>query len=155
MKRATEKNENEDLLHVLAAHYKALVAARSDDTVLRKYSLLLRFLKTRNGSLFKTETSAKSKIAQPRGLSNNGLSEEELTNASLDEVERLVSDPTTPRKELERIAIRRFSVPRGSMRSFSNRQMLEEKLRTLINSERTHETIGVVAREQGRLSSEF
>ena len=80
------------------------------------------------------------------------LSDEDLRNASLAEIEKLVMNEGTSRKNLERIAFQRFSVPRGSMRSFSDKQMLVDKLRTLIDNERTHETIGAVARGQSKQS---
>jgi len=59
----------------------------------------------------------------------------------------MVSNDAIARKDLEFIAIQRFGVPRGSMRSFSNRQMLVDELRTLISNERVHETIRVFGRE--------
>ncbi len=57
------------------------------------------------------------------------INEAELRNASLDELEKIVTDAGTARKDLEFIAIQRFSVPRGSMRRFSDKQMLVDKLR--------------------------
>jgi hypothetical protein len=73
-----------------------------------------------------------------------------LWGASLSEIEQLVNRVDLSRKDLEHIAIQRFSVPRGSMRSFSNRQMLLDKLHSLISNERTHETISSVARGEGK-----
>jgi hypothetical protein len=69
-----------------------------------------------------------------------------LQNMSLDDLQTLVNDERVSRKQLERIAIERFSVPRGSMRSFSNKQSLVDKLRSLIDNERAHQIIGAVAR---------
>jgi hypothetical protein len=82
------------------------------------------------------------------------LTDEELRRASLDDIAKLVSDEETPRKHLECIAIQRFSVPRGSMRSFSNKRMLVDKILTLIANERTHETIGAVARGQAKQTTD-
>src|SRR5437763_1006967 len=134
-----EKKESGVLLKVLTAHFKALESAGSDETILRQYSALLRFLKSSNNNLLESHPRAGRRThSSQRGPT---LSEEELRRASLDELESLVSNEATTRKDLEYIAIQRFSVPRGSMRSFSNRQMLVDKLRTLIGNERTHETI--------------
>jgi hypothetical protein len=81
---------------------------------------------------------------------------EELRNASLDDLDRIVGNDATPRKDLEFTAVERFSVPRGSMRSFSNRKMLVDKLRVLVDNERTHEAIGEIARGRlGRSSSAY
>jgi hypothetical protein len=139
--------DNQDhgaLLKVLTAHYRALVSARSDETILRQYSTLLRFLKSKPPHFLNERGDAKAHSSPPVPT----ITEEELSKASLDDLERIVTDATTTRKELEFIATRRFSVPHGSMRSFANREMLVDKLRTLIGNERAHEAIGAVAREQ-------
>jgi len=151
---ATKTPNNDDggaLLKVLSAHFHALVSARSDEIVLRQYAALLRFLRSRKPD-FLQDTSPRMRRPDSTGPLPT-LSDEELQRASLDEIEKIVSDETRARKDLEYVAIHRFGVPRGSMRSFSNRQMLIDKLRTLISNERAHETIGLVARERASLSS--
>lgn len=146
------KKENGVLLNVLTAHYRGLVAARSDETVLKQYARLLRLLKSKNPSL---EELVHAKHRSKAHKQSPTLSEDELGKCSLDDIDKLVSDDATARKDLEYIAIQRFSVPRGSMRSFSNKQMLVDKLRTLIANERTHETIGAVARAQGNRAVDY
>jgi hypothetical protein len=121
---------------VLTAHFRALVAARSDEVVLRQYSALLRFLKSGKGKFLEAPVHAQHRSEPSRLLPT--ISDEELRRATLDDVAKLVNDEATPRKVLECIAIQRFSVPRGSMRSFSNKQILVNKLLTLIGNERTH-----------------
>jgi len=145
--RIPDDSESGVLLKVLTAHYHALACARSDETVLKQYAALLRFLRSKHAS-FLEEHGKPKRTGTERPLLSPTINEDELRNASLDELERIVSDGGTSRKNLEFIAIQRFSVPRGSMRSFSNKQMLVDKLRTLIRNERTHETIGAVARGQ-------
>jgi hypothetical protein len=139
-----DKKESAALLNVLTAHFKALVSAGSDEAVLKQYSSLLRFLRSRNNDFL--ESLGRSSRPQHSSQRLPTLSERELLKASLDDIEKLVNDEATSRSNLEYIAIQRFSVPRGSMRSFSNRQMLVDKIRTLISNERTHETIRAVAR---------
>ncbi len=140
-----------DLLKVLTAHYRALVSARSDEMVLRQYSALLRFLRSDKCEFLKKDLHAERHIAPPSSLS---LSDEEIRKASLGDIETIVNNDATTRRDLERIAIQRFSVPRGSMRRFSNRKMLLDKLLTLIDNERTHETIGSVARGEGKRTAD-
>lgn len=147
-----DKKDNGTLLKVLTAHYHSLVAARSDETILKQYAALLRFLRSGKTQFLEERGQSKHR-ADTRKLMPT-MSDEELRRASLDDIDRLVSDESTTRKNLEYIAIQRFSVPRGSMRSFSNRQMLVEKLRTLISNERTHETISAVARGQAKQTSD-
>jgi hypothetical protein len=139
------------LLKVLTAHFNALVSARSDEAVLRQYSALLRFLRSRPADFLERHAQGKQRTDPAPRL---GLSEEDVQKASLDALERLVNDEITPRRDLERIAILRFSVPRGSMRSFSNKQTLVDKLQSLIDNERAHETIGALARGQAKQTQE-
>lgn len=141
-----DEKESGALLKVLTAHYHALVAARSDDTVLRQFAALLRYMKSGNARFLHEAPQAKRDANAQKALPT--LSDEDLRKASLDDLQKLIEDESTPRKNLEKIAIQRFSVPRGSMRSFSNKQMLIDKLHTLIGNERTHMTIGAVARRQ-------
>jgi hypothetical protein len=137
------------LLKVLTAHYHSLVSAGSDETVLKQYSALLRFLKSRGGQF---RDAAVQTGHRSEASTSPTITDKQLRTASLEDLEKLIVDPATARRDLEYIAIRRFSVPRGSMRSFSNKQMLVDKLRTLISNERTHETIGAVARGQAKQS---
>jgi hypothetical protein len=146
METKPEKKGRGTLLKILSAHYNALIAAGGDNAVLKQYAALLRFLKSEKGRFLDDPDEAVQRTGAGPRLT--GLNEEDLRRASLDDVVKLVNDDATPRKDLEYIAIERFSVPRGSMRSFSNRRMLIDKLLTLIDNERTHETIGAVARGQ-------
>jgi len=140
-----QKSDLKLLLRVLTAHFRALVAAGSDRVVLKQYSALLRSLKSGKWDFLGTAAEG----GQPsKAQRSTVITAEELNRASLDHIARLVSDEATPRKDLEFIAIQRFSVPHGSMRSSSNRAMLVDKLLTLIDNERAHQTIGAVARGQ-------
>jgi hypothetical protein len=150
MKDRNPETSSADLLKVLTAHYNSLVSARSDESLVREYAALLRFLRSTHGKAIigKKQRTGSSAQRPPN------VTAEQLRTASLDDIERLVINVETPRKDLEFIAIERFSVPRGSMRSFSNRQMLVDKLRTLIANERTHQTITAVAHGGARQSTE-
>jgi hypothetical protein len=143
-----EGNEGERLLRVLTAQYNALVAAGAGESLLREFSALLRFLRLNRDLVLRGAGHSPSRSGWPARAPS--ISDEQLRRASLSEVENLVNREDITRRELEHIAIQRFSVPRGSMRSFSNRQMLLDKLHTLISNERTHETISSVARGEVR-----
>lgn len=139
-----DKKETDVLLKVLTAHFKALAAAGSDEAVLKEYGALLRFLKSRDANFLESRERAKRRTDLHQRSPK--ITDEQLREASLDDLDTIIRDEATARCDLEFIAIQRFSVPRGSMRSFSNKQMLIEKLRALISNERAHETIGAVAR---------
>jgi hypothetical protein len=151
MADSTSKNKDDGvLLKVLTAHYHSLVSARSDETVLKQFSNLLRFLKRQDPDFLETSISKKHESSRLPVLTA-----EELRGASLDDLDKLVNADETTRKDLEFIAIERFSVPRGSMRSFSNKEMLVEKLRALISNERAHDTIGAIARGEVKQTVDF
>jgi hypothetical protein len=137
------------LLKVLTTHYRSLVSARADENLLRQYASLLRFLRSKPPRFL--DEHRDPKVARPaRARPVPTITEEELRKVSLDDLEKIITDTKTPRKDLEFIAIQRFSVPHGSMRSFAKREMLVDKLSTLIGNERAHQAIGAVAREQAK-----
>ncbi len=132
------------LYRVLAANYKVLVEAQSPEPLLRDYSDLLRFLRS-SKARFEPQDLA-GKAAPPKDSDYANLNS--VMQMSLEELEARIEDPRTPRKMLEFVAMNRFSVPKGSMRSFSNRVMLRDKLLTLVRNERAHQTIGNMARSE-------
>lgn len=85
---------------------------------------------------------SRSEIKNPM---TESLLRTDLVSLTLEQVEAVVSDLTTKRKELEAIAVSRFSVPRGSLRSLGNINDLRDRLFTLVHNERTHRTIAEVA----------
>jgi hypothetical protein len=112
---------------------------------------LLKFLKSQPNT-FWTTLCPLSAIGKEFQSSPQVLKGYSSVGAPLEELERIVADRTTPRSILESIAITRFSVPRGSMRTFMNKEMLINKLEILIENERTHLTIGAVARGNAKES---
>jgi len=68
-----------------------------------------------------------------------------LVELSLNELEHFVESGQAKRKQLELIAIERFHVPRGSMRSFSSVDILKEKIISLIENEKAHISINHMA----------
>jgi hypothetical protein len=67
---------------------------------------------------------------------------------TLEEIENVLSSEKAPKARLEAIAVGRFKVPRGSLRSIGNIEKLRDKLATLARNERAHETIHSVAQER-------
>lgn len=70
----------------------------------------------------------------------------EPSRLTIEESRTLVEDEGLGRKALERIAIERFAVPKGSMRSYPTIGALREKLMTLIRNDFAHHTIANVSR---------
>lgn len=138
----------ERLIKTLVEQRRVLAAAQCDETLLEEYSALIRFLRTATASDMRRIFS---KSGFTRGSTREIPNEDEarIANLSRADVERLINDESVPRKDLERVAIFRFKVPVGSMRSFSNRTMLIEKLAALLRNEQAHTAIETVARNQG------
>lgn len=147
----TETNYGKDqgrataLLGLLTKQYELLVAAKCDESILKEFSALLRSL--RNAKVSEHKGIFESGTSSARGRQRlPQVSDETIARMSLGDVEKLLDDDTTPRKLLERVAILRFRVPKGSMRSFANRRMLIDKLAALVGNEQAHTTIETVAR---------
>lgn len=134
------------LLKVLSKHYDILVSAGSDKTLLKEYSALLKFLRSMKREEFDRIFSRTSARLPKLPQSQPQFDDSEIVNFSIAQLDNLINEEGTSRKLLERIAIHRFNVPAGSMRSFSNRRMLVEKLLTLVQNEQAHSTIDSVAR---------
>lgn len=130
------------LQKVLEGNLRALIAAQADRALIEQYSRLLSFVKKHglDGLERKTRKPSMSTRLDSRIPPKNVL------ELPLEELLRFVTDESVPRKQLEVVAADRFGVPRGSMRSFSNRRMLVDKLRTLIRNEQAHATIRNLAK---------
>ena len=138
------------LQKVLSKHYDSLVAAGSDAALLKSYSSLLKYLKQVNflekNRMFVDEQKASAGVSKKTPKFTN----DEISNLPIGTIEKLINDQEVSRELLESIAIHRFKVPKGSMRSFSNRRMLVEKLMTLASNEAAHLIIDTVARGEPR-----
>jgi len=137
------------LLRVLGEQRRALIAAGCSDMILHQYQALIQFLQAATPR--ELEGIFGNTLSLPHQKRLDESNEKEMSNLSDVEIEGLVNEARTPRTTLEKIAIYRFRVPRGSMRSFSNREMLVEKILTLLQNEQAHRAIEKVARGQGEL----
>jgi hypothetical protein len=141
-----KKNDEASLYNVLSAHLRTLVAARSDERLIKEYAELLRYLRSRKETAYSGLFS--ESMDRQRSRHEHGLQIGDVSDASLERLVSIINSDEISRKDLEKIAIQRFGVPSGSMRSFSNRQMLVAKLLSMIRNEFAHETIGRVARRR-------
>ena len=91
-----------------------------------------------------------NELIQSRPVLKISAPEVDVSSANFDELEALINDEGLPRKVLEKIAITRFHVPKGSMRGFQNVSRLREKIRMEIENARTHEAIERIASKSGR-----
>lgn len=134
-----------NIVRLISDQRQMLSHAGCDKGTIEGFDDLLLFLRSASPEeldrVFVSSERRQTSLPEPPKLSDETI---EVLPAS--DLVQIVGDDTTPRKTLERIAILRFRVPRGSMRSFSNKTTLVEKLRTLVRNEQAHATIEAVAR---------
>lgn len=133
------------LLKVLDAHRKSLESAEVPTMMLDLYAALLKSLHKLSDAQIALLLKSPSEFSPIRARKT--ITIPDVNAMTLEEIETLVVREDTPRKILEAVAIKRFHVPKGSMRSFQNIGLLREKLITRIQNERTHQTIRDVARQ--------
>ena len=150
MKAPVSKRRFDKLIRLLMEQRRALVVAESGENILKEYSALINFLRSATASELRRIFPG-AEPTPPTVRQEINQTEAEISNLSRADVEKLINDEATLRKDLERIAIFRFRVPRGSMRSFSNREMLVNKLSALLSNEQAHTAIETVARGQAEL----
>lgn len=139
-----DKSSFERVLRLLSLQRKALADAGADANLLGTYNAIVRHLSKLTEQEVETLLNASKGRSQEQVLSNAQLAR--LAALSLEEIEAVMSNEHASRKQLEAIAVSRFHVPKGSLRSFQNVQNLREKLFTMIRNERAHQTISEVAR---------
>lgn len=132
------------LLKVLNAHRKSLEPAGASVAFLEFYEAFLKSLNKLSDVQIELLLKSPSQFSSAK--TREPLQIPDVTALTLDELEKLILNEETPRKILETIAIKRFHVPKGSMRSFQNMPILREKLITRIQNEKAHHTIRDVAR---------
>jgi len=134
------------LLKLLDEQHRVLIAAGGDKRIILEHGALIHFLKCATTSELNRIFAMSRTVPSQARSEPDLLPETELADISSGEVEKIIENEATPRRYLESIAIHRFKVPRGSMRSFSNRTMLVEKLQTMLRNEQAHVAIETVAR---------
>jgi hypothetical protein len=144
----------ETAIAIISQHRKALAAVGARKDVVASLDGALKLLKQNvgvQGDLF----------GGPRGPARRDVRDEldgldlqlegrDLKALSLDEIWEIITDDEASRKVLERIAIERFAVPKGSMRSFPNMLLLREKLMTLVRNDAAHNTISLISRSNDK-----
>lgn len=130
---------------LLDTQRRILIDAHADPDIVRVLGALTRHLfnlpdaqalRIINGSRHGSLSAARRLSDAPK-----------MAALSLKEVESLTENPKTPRTILESIAVGRFQVPRGSLRSLGNIDQLREKIQTMARNEEAHATIAEVAKD--------
>src|SRR4051812_1690766 len=126
MKKDMSNSALDDLksvLLLLESQRRALKLARASPQLLEVYSAVMKYLRRLPPEALQQMMSRTGE--SPKTKSVHDIPVSELQSLTVEDVERLVADEASTRKLLEMIAIERFKVPRGSMRSFQNMQSLK------------------------------
>ena len=107
--------------------------------------------RTRRRGAVRRERFCKSSLSQRTASSPT----EEISQLSINEIELLLESEHLQRSQLEQLAIHRFGVPKGSMRKWSRKEELRDKVLTMLSNEQKHRTIGEVARSKLTSPSTF
>lgn len=138
-----------NLLHLLELERQTYTKAQISDGLLSAFSVVLRHL-NRLSSADILALYPKQHSKHPKSGSNQLPSDEELNSMSLEQIEEVLANETSPRRLLEAIAVIRFHFPHGSLRSLANIHLLKEKIGTRIRNERAHLVISSAARRARR-----
>lgn len=135
--------KHEKLVELLEKQYATLATAERDSELLSAYLRMISFIR----EIPSTKMAVIHALTAQKKRKRPGKTvDPEFSSLSLDQVEEITLDEDTPRKTLEKIAVLRFNIPKGSLPSFKNINLLREKIVTSIRNERTHGTIDTLAR---------
>jgi hypothetical protein len=137
----------QEALRLIHTQRAMLKDAKADEGVVRALEAILRHLhRLPPGQVEKLRGVPAS---ETRAFSEKQAHERSAAHFSLDEVQAILRDDRTSRQKLEAIAIGRFKVPRGSMRSMGNIEQLRETLENYVRNEQAHVSISAVAKGKG------
>lgn len=146
MKQSPSPQDLDRLFKLLEGHRRNLAEAGGDEGVLNTYGMLVRYLSRLPRQQLLKLISTRSETVKPSG----DLPLKDVQNYSLEKIRVLLGRPDVPRKILEAIAVGRFHFPKGSLRALSNLEILRAKILTMIENERSHQTIHAVAKRSAK-----
>jgi hypothetical protein len=132
-----------EVLRVFEKQLACAEIAGADPAFLRCGSNIVAFLRSR--STQDVESIAASGELHPPWFA--GLSDKDIADLPIEDIERLLAEPNVPRKVLDGLAKSRFGLTRGEVSALSSRAKLADKLHVLIANERTDAAIGRAAAE--------
>lgn len=132
------------VLEVQKRAHRLLEAANPDPQLLKDYRALVSYLQKIDEKTIQTIFEKPTK--KPVRSLADGLqfSDEFIRKTSIAELFTLLEHPDLDRQTLERVAILRFSVPKGSLSVLRSKQALLDKLENLLTNEAAHEGIARV-----------
>ncbi len=127
---------------------KTLSTCNADKEILDTYLQLIEFIeKTPFNTIFSNSVEQPPQTVDMSSKFEGLPFDKDIAIMPLADIEIILQNDKIQRKYLEMIAIKRFDVPKGSLSSYSNIPKLKEKINTLIQNEKAHNTISSVAKK--------
>lgn len=144
--RETPRHKYRTVLRLLDNQRRYLADVKADEELVLILGAIVRHLSTLSERQI-AQILESSKAPQSPGVRLAKLADE-MVDLPLSKVLEMLRDEKTPRFMIEAIAVGRFRVPKGSLRSTGNLQQLRDKVLAMAQNERTHETIVEVTRDK-------
>ena len=134
------------LLKLLDSNYKYLLGANANSKILNNYKSLLKYLKSRQEHDIKLilKVPKASRQSKPK----TELSDDQINNLNLEEIQKLLENKNTPRKIIELVAVKKFDMSYSEVKSISNKQKFVDQLFSIIENLKTHDSIKRMAGKQ-------
>ncbi|MEI7143736.1 hypothetical protein WCT84_09105 [Pectobacterium brasiliense] len=133
--------EYQEVLQIFKKNLKYIETLGIDKSHLQTYRLILNYLNDKNVDEIQEVLDKNAIQRKPKNTLSSQLNDENIKELSKDELKSLTSTQKLTRSSLERIAIVRFGVPKGSLSVLRTRDALIQKILTLLAHEDTHEII--------------
>jgi len=150
-KRTSDSQSTPDvrqLLRSLTHTLRGLEIANADPALLMAYQKLLAFLASDEAGLYDAIFGKRSISKRENSTSDLAMSDDDIAKLNIEDLEKILLVENISKADLAQIATMRFSVTKGSLSKLS-REALRLKLKNLIENEKTHQTIGRLARSSG------
>lgn len=126
-----------EAVKVIDGQKRLLASAQADKDILEAYDAIVKYL-------YRLSPSRVEQLVGGQGRTNQDLKPEEIERAkalSLNEIEKMLNDESTSKKELEAVAVGRFDYPKGSLRSIGKAENLKQLIFSFVSNEKAHSSI--------------
>lgn len=142
-RNSTIVNDNyKFLLSILARHLQYLESVKADPELLKVFDHVLRYL---NATPYRNMLEGQIGYqywAPHYKTPDNSILDQNISQLSLEEVQRIIKDERSTRRYLEEIGIFRFGMTKSDVSKTKNKRILIDRLKSIIDNEMTHESIG-------------
>ena len=137
-----------EVLGLLEKNLRYLEALGFGDETIHDYRKILLYLKGKTPSEVTKMLGGSTGPKKAKIDLDPKLTDDEIGRLADGSINEILADKNTSRRFLERLASIRFGVTKGALSTLRSRSALNEKIRTLVSHESTHEAISRAASGQ-------